>query len=86
MIEAKKRFYIGILCPDGAYHSYHRIHKNGNVGTLLYVHGNPVGTYEDIQNCMTIITVGDYTIYTDFVREAKDFEKNNILRFIKINR
>lgn len=54
VIEEKERFYIGILRPDGTYHSYHGVNKNGNVGTLLYVHGNPAGTYQDSQNCMTI--------------------------------
>lgn len=53
-IQEKERFYIGILRPDGAYHSYHGVHKNGNAGTLLYVHGNPGGTYEDGPDCMTI--------------------------------
>lgn len=45
VIEEKDRFYIGIKQPDGVYHSYHGINKNGNVGTLLYVHGNPSGNY-----------------------------------------
>ena len=31
------------------------------------------------------ITVGDYTIYNDFVREPKDFEKNNVLYQYPIN-
>lgn len=39
------RFYIGIKRPDGLYHSYHGINKNGNVGTLLYVHGNAAAAY-----------------------------------------
>lgn len=43
VIEEKDRFYIGIKQPDGIYHSYHGINRNGNVGTLLYVHGNPAG-------------------------------------------
>ena len=50
----KDRFYIGILRPDGKYHSYHGVHQNGNVGTLLYVHGNPDGSYQDGKDCMTI--------------------------------
>ena len=41
VIEERERFYIGILRPDGVYHSYHGVNQNGNVGTLLYVHGNP---------------------------------------------
>ena len=31
------------------------------------------------------ITVGDYTIYNDFIREPKDFEKNNVLYQYPIN-
>ena len=46
VITEKERFYIGILRPDGRYHSYHGINKNGNVGTLLYVHGNDKGEYK----------------------------------------
>lgn len=38
--------------PDSQYHSFHGIHRNGNVGTLLYVHGNPQGRYD----------AGSYTI------------------------
>ena len=34
--------------------SYHGVNRNGNVGTLLYVHGNPAGTYQDSIDCMTI--------------------------------
>ncbi len=40
VIAEKERFYIGILRPDGVYHSYHGVNQNGNAGTLLYVHGN----------------------------------------------
>ena len=39
------RFYIGIMRPDGCRHSYHGVNRNGNVGTLLYVHGSPAGVY-----------------------------------------
>lgn len=53
VIEEKDRFYIGILRPDGVYHSYH-VNRNGNVGTLLYVHGNSAGAYKDSLDCMTI--------------------------------
>lgn len=38
-----ERFYIGILRPDGRRHGYHGVNRNGNAGTLLYVHGNPAG-------------------------------------------
>ena len=54
IIIEKDRFYIGILRPDGMRHSYHGVNRNGNVGTLLYVHGNPEGTYQDSIDCMTI--------------------------------
>ena len=54
VIKEKERFYIGILRPDGTYHSYHGINRNGNVGTLLYVHDNPAGIYRDNSDCITI--------------------------------
>ncbi|MFR6291668.1 MAG: conjugal transfer protein [Peptococcaceae bacterium] len=47
-------FYIGILRPDGVYHSYHGVNQNGNAGTLLYVHGNSAGAYRSDPNCITI--------------------------------
>ena len=39
VMKEKECFYIGILRPDGTYHSYHGVNQNGNAGTLLYVHG-----------------------------------------------
>lgn len=48
------RFYIGIKRPDGRYYSYHGVNKNGNVGTLLYVHGNPAGECVEGVDCVTI--------------------------------
>lgn len=54
VIEEKDRFYIGILRPDGMRHSYHGVNRNGNVGTLLYVHGNAAGAYWDAPDCMTV--------------------------------
>ena len=45
---------IGIMRPDGMRHSYHGVNRNGNVGTLLYVHGNLSGTYQDSKDCITI--------------------------------
>ena len=62
MIEEKERFYIGILRPDGMYHSYHGVNQNGNVGTLLYVHGNPAGAYQNNENVMTIADLTEYFI------------------------
>lgn len=52
VIKDENRFYIGIKMPDSQYHSFHGIHRNGNAGTLLYVHGNPQGRYD----------AGSYTI------------------------
>lgn len=45
IIKEKDRFYIGIKMSDNRYHSFHGVHRNGNTGTLLYVHGNPRGRY-----------------------------------------
>ncbi len=45
VIAEKDRFFIGIKMPDHQYHSFHGIHRNGNVGTLLYVNGNKNGEY-----------------------------------------
>ena len=59
VIEEKDRFYIGILRPDGIRHSYHGVNRNGNVGTLLYVHENPAGTYSDTSHDM--MTIADLT-------------------------
>ena len=54
IIKDKDCFFIGILRPDGVRHSYHGVNRNGNVGTLLYVHGNPEGAYQDDKDCTTI--------------------------------
>lgn len=62
VIKEKERFYIGILRPDGIYHSYHGVNRNGNVGTLLYVHGNSDGTYQSGSNCMTIANLTEQFI------------------------
>lgn len=62
VIEEKECFYIGILRPDGMYHSYHGVNQNGNVGTLLYVHGNPAGAYQNSENVMTIADLTEYFI------------------------
>ena len=39
----KDLFSIGLLRPDGKRHAYHGVNRNGQVGTLLYVHENPGG-------------------------------------------
>lgn len=54
VIKEKNRFSIGIMRPDKTYHSYHGVNQNGNVGTLLYVHGNSAGSYQTGHNCMTV--------------------------------
>lgn len=53
MVDAQ-RFFIGILQPDGVRHGYHGVHANGNVGTLLYVHGNDAGAYREGKDCVTV--------------------------------
>lgn len=59
VIAEENRFFIGIKMPDNQYHSFHGINKNGNVGTLLYVHGNDKGTYAPNKSC---VTIADLTI------------------------
>lgn len=54
IFKENERFYIGIKQPDGVYHSYHGVNKNGNVGTLLYVHGNLEANYLDNPQCLNI--------------------------------
>lgn len=54
VVLEKDRFFIGILRPDGVRHSYHGVHRNGNAGTLLYVHGSPAGAYREGPDCLTI--------------------------------
>ena len=54
VIKEKDRFYIGIKMPDNRYHSFHGVHRNGNTGTLLYVHGNPRGRYVEGNSSYTI--------------------------------
>lgn len=54
VIKEADRFYIGIKMPDNAYHSFHGVNVNGNVGTLLYVHGNKNGIFSDKKECYTI--------------------------------
>lgn len=65
VITEKDRFYIGILRPDGRYHSYHGINQNGNVGTLLYVHGNDKGEYKCGSDYMTIVDLTENFIQAE---------------------
>ena len=69
ILRERDRFGIGILRPDGARHVYHGIHRNGNVGTLLYVHGNPDGRYRASADC---VTVADLT--ERFIRAELSFD------------
>ena len=39
---------------DNKYHSFHGINRNGNVGTLLYVHGNDNAQFCSNESCYTI--------------------------------
>ncbi len=63
VIAEKDRFYIGIMRPDGRYHSYHGVNRNGNVGTLLYVHGSPAAVYRDDPSCITIADLTERYIH-----------------------
>ncbi|MCC8027867.1 MAG: conjugal transfer protein [Clostridium sp.] len=80
VIEEKERFYIGILRPDGMYHSYHGVNQNGNVGTLLYVHGNPDGVYQDSPSCITIADLTEQFIKAQISLD----DVNQIVRTKKI--
>lgn len=54
VIAEKDRFFIGIKMSDNKYHSFHGINRNGNVGTLLYVHGNDNAQFCGNKSCYTI--------------------------------
>lgn len=54
VMAEKDRFMIGIQMPDNQYHSFHGVNRNGNVGTLLYVHGHPNAKYREDEGSMTI--------------------------------
>lgn len=62
------RFFIGIKRPDGTYHSYHGINRNGNAATLLYVHGNDAAAYRD-----GALTVADLT--ENFIKGELTFDE-----------
>ncbi len=76
VFEEKERFYIGILRPDGTYHSYHGVNQNGNVGTLLYVHGNTAGAYQSNSDCMTIADLTE-----QFIKAQLSFD--DVLQIVK---
>lgn len=70
VITEENRFYIGIKMPDGLYHSFHGINKNGNVGTLLYVHGNENARYIESEDCITISELTE-----KFIKAEISFDK-----------
>lgn len=76
VIKEKDCFYIGILRPDGIRHSYHGVHRNGNAGTLLYVHGNPAGAYQETDECMTIADLTE-----QFIQAQLSFD--DVLRIVQ---
>lgn len=76
IIEEKDCFYIGILRPDGVRHSYHGVHRNGNAGTLLYVHGSPAGAWECGIGCLTIAELTE-----EFIRARISYDE--ALRLVK---
>ena len=55
--------------PDNKYHSFHGINQNGNIGTLLYVHGNENAKYCD-NECG--YTIADFT--EDFIKGTLSFD------------
>lgn len=70
VITEENRFYIGIKMPDGMYHSFHGINKNGNVGTLLYVYGNENARYIESEDCITISELTE-----KFIKAEISFDK-----------
>ena len=76
VMKEKERFYIGILRPDGTYHSYHGVNRNGNAGTLLYVHGNSAGVYQEGDTCMTIADLTE-----QFIKAQISFDE--VLRIVR---
>ena len=68
VVREPEVFCIGILRPDGVRHAYHGVNRNGNAGTLLYVHGNPAGAHRDDAGCITIAELTE-----QFIRGRIDF-------------
>ena len=50
----KRPFFYRDKNVDNKYHSFHGINRNGNVGTLLYVHGNDNAQFCGNESCYTI--------------------------------
>ena len=88
VITEENRFYIGIKMPYGMYHSFHGINKNGNVGTLLYVHGNENARYIESEDCITISELTEKFIKAeisfdkalDIVKKKKDIPSEELLK------
>lgn len=76
LIMDKDHFAIGLLRPDGQRHTYHGVHRNGNVGTLLYVHGAPAGAFDSASDCLNIAELTE-----QFVQAQLNFD--DVLRIIQ---
>ena len=58
-------------------HAYHGVNRNGNAGTLLYVHGNPEGMYRDGEDCVTIADLTEKFIWAEIsFDEAPDIVRS----------
>lgn len=79
VIKEADRFFIGIMRPDGIYHSYHGVNKNGNAGTLLYVHENPRGIYYPSSDCLPISLLTE-----KFIRAELSFD--DVLNILETKR
>ena len=76
IIKEENRFFIGIKLEDDMYHSFHGINKNGNVGTLLYVHENPAGRETPSENSCTIANLTE-----QYIQDELSFD--DVLSIIK---
>lgn len=84
VIKEEDIFFIGIKMPDGIYHSFHGINKNGNVGTLLYVHGNEKAKYIDNGNCITVSDLTEKFIKGEVsFGDALEIVKNKKITYAK---
>ena len=72
VIAEKDRFFIGIKMSDNKYHSFHGINRNGNVGTLLYVHGNDNAQFCGNESCYTIADLTE-----NFIKGNLSFDDRN---------
>ena len=79
VMEERDCFSIGILRPDGLRHSYHGVNRNGNAGTLLYVHGNPEGAFREGGGCVTVASLTE-----QFIRGELTFD--GALRLVREKR